>query len=261
MTDLPPPPSGTPVPPPSGAPVAPEQDASAPPAKQRNVLGIVALAVSAVGFIFACIPGALIVGWILLPIGFILGIVALFLKGKKWAAITAIVVAIVGTIVGVVVFMSVMATAFEESFGSGDTTVTQPSDSDAEPAETAAEEDPAVADGDYAVVIGDSSLTEDYEGNPAIVVNFAFTNNGDDDANFMFATSAQAFQDGVELETAIIMDDTFDSANSLKDVKPGSSIDVQVAYLLDGTSDVTVEVTELISFDDTLLATKTFSVQ
>jgi hypothetical protein len=33
--------------------------------------------VSVVGFVFACVPGALIVGWVLLPIAFILGIVGI----------------------------------------------------------------------------------------------------------------------------------------------------------------------------------------
>lgn len=41
--------------------------------------------IAIVGFIFACIPGALIVGWLLLPIAFILGIVAVFLKGGEVA--------------------------------------------------------------------------------------------------------------------------------------------------------------------------------
>lgn len=80
--------------------------------KSRNVLGIVALAVAAVGFIFACIPGALIVGWLLLPVGFILGIVALFQKGKpKWQGVTAIIVSVVGTIIGVIVFIVTVAGA------------------------------------------------------------------------------------------------------------------------------------------------------
>lgn len=102
--------------------------------KQRNVAGLIALIVSAVGFIFACIPGALIVGWVLLPIGFILGIVSLFLKGKvKWQGITAIIVSIVGTIIGVIVFTVVVATAFTDAFGSsdvevGETTVTEETD-------------------------------------------------------------------------------------------------------------------------------------
>lgn len=113
---------------PAGAPsggstlVAAEPTAPEPEKKPRNVLGIVALALAAVGFIFACIPGALIVGWILLPIAFILGIVALFQKGKpKWQGVTAIIVSVVGTIIGVIVFLVVAATAFSDAF---DDTVT-----------------------------------------------------------------------------------------------------------------------------------------
>ncbi len=45
---------------------------------------------------FACISGALIIGWILLPVAFILGIVALTRKGKKTFGILTIVLSIVG---------------------------------------------------------------------------------------------------------------------------------------------------------------------
>ncbi|MFJ4175390.1 hypothetical protein [Microbacterium sp. NPDC089696] len=109
-----------------GLPQAPA--AVAPPTKkQRNILGLIALIVSAVGFIFACIPGALIVGWVLLPIGFILGIVSLFLKGKvKWQGVTAIIVSIVGTIIGIIVFTVVVATAFNDAFGGSDVEVGSP---------------------------------------------------------------------------------------------------------------------------------------
>jgi hypothetical protein len=80
------------------------------------------------GFIFSCIPGALIVGWVLLPIAFILAIVSLFLKDKaKWMGITALIVSIVGTIVGFVVFFAVVGSSFENAFGSGDTKVAAPS--------------------------------------------------------------------------------------------------------------------------------------
>lgn len=97
-----------------------------PEAKERNVLGIVALVVAAVGFIFACIPGALIVGWVLLPIAFILAIVALFLRGKgKALALTALIVSIVGTVIGFIVFFAVVATSFDNAFGGGSTQVKQ----------------------------------------------------------------------------------------------------------------------------------------
>lgn len=96
--------------------------------KPLNVLGLIALISAVLGFIFACIPGALIVGWILLPIAFVLALVSLFLKDKaKWMGITALITSILGTIVGVVVFFAVVATSVHNAFGSGNTTVVEPS--------------------------------------------------------------------------------------------------------------------------------------
>ncbi len=108
--------------------------------KKLNVLALVAAIVAVIGFIFACMPGALVVGWILLPIAFVLSIVSLFLKGdKKWLGIVGLIVSIVGTIVGVIVFLGVIAGAANDAFGGGDTTVSQPAES-GEPAEEPVEE-------------------------------------------------------------------------------------------------------------------------
>ncbi|SEB36064.1 MULTISPECIES: DUF2510 domain-containing protein [Microbacterium] len=116
--------------------------------KKLNVLALVSAIVAAVGFIFACIPGALILGWILLPIAFVLSIVSLFLKGdKKWLGIVGLILSIVGTIVGVMVFIGVVATSVDDAFGDGDTTVSQPSDSgDSGDEEEATEEEAPAAD-------------------------------------------------------------------------------------------------------------------
>ncbi|MDT0157626.1 hypothetical protein Q9R19_08330 [Microbacterium sp. ARD32] len=150
---VPNPPAGAPAPqlPPPVPPVAP------PPAapKKTNVVAMIAMIVAIVGFIFACIPGALIVGWILLPIAFVLSIVSLFLKGdRKWMGIVGLIVAVVGTIVGFIVFFAVVATSFsnavDEAFGSGETTVTQPVDGAADAQEAADAEEPAAADADAA---------------------------------------------------------------------------------------------------------------
>jgi hypothetical protein len=71
------------------------------PAKRTNTIGLIALIVSIIGFVFACVPGALIVGWVLLPMAFVLGIVGVFLSGKaKGTSIAAIIVSIIGTVVG-----------------------------------------------------------------------------------------------------------------------------------------------------------------
>ncbi len=121
--------SGVPAPavqpaPPVAPPQAPQTEK-----KQNNVLALVAMIVGVIGFIFACVPGALIVGWVLLPIAFILGIVSLFLKGnRKWMGIVAIALSVVGTIVGVAVFFAVVSSAVDEAFGDTESTVTQQSD-------------------------------------------------------------------------------------------------------------------------------------
>lgn len=96
--------------------------------KQSNAVGLIALIAAALGFVFACIPGALIVGWILLPIAFVLGLVSLFLRDKtKWMGVTALIVSIVGTVVGFMVFLAAVATSVDNALGSGDTTVLKPS--------------------------------------------------------------------------------------------------------------------------------------
>ncbi|TFF17536.1 hypothetical protein EQW79_009515 [Cellulosimicrobium terreum] len=94
-----------------------------------------ALAAAVVGFVFACIPGALIIGWVLLPIAFILSIIGFFVQGKKWPVVTALVLSVVGTIVGFIVFFTVVSDSVDEAFGGSDVTVTTPDAEDSAPAE------------------------------------------------------------------------------------------------------------------------------
>ena len=106
---------------------------------------------------------------------------------------------------------------------------------------------------DYAVTIDDCRMTEDYEGNPAAVVTFTFTNNSEETTSPAVALHAQVFQNGTELEMAITTDNE-DAGKYMNDVKPGSSITYGLAYELEDTSDITVEVQELAAFNDVLLA-------
>ena len=102
--------------------------------------------------------------------------------------------------------------------------------------------------------------SQDFEGKPAIVVTYTFTNNSNKDGRFLTTVHAQAFQDGVELDTAIIADGSVDTASAMKDVKPGASVTVQWAYVLTSKSDVQVEVKNLFDFSDDTVATRTFTV-
>ena len=96
-------------------------------AKQQNTIGLIGFIAAIVGFGFACIPGALIVGWILLPIGFTLSIVGLCLKGKaKGLSLAGLIIAVVGTIVGFVVFFTLIVTSVDQAISGGDVAVEQP---------------------------------------------------------------------------------------------------------------------------------------
>ena len=125
-------------------------------------------------------------------------------------------------------------------------------------------EEPAVTDSgavdDYDVKIGECAFGEDYEGNKMIVVNYDFTNNSDEAIAPFIAVTMKAFQDGVELEMAIAMDDSvYDAGIGQKEIKPGASITgCQNAYILSSDSPVEVEVGPM--FGDAVLF-KTFNVQ
>lgn len=103
--------------------------------------------------------------------------------------------------------------------------------------------------GDFYVEIKSADLSTDYEENPAIIITYSWTNNSDETTSAMVSISEKAFQDGVELDTALIMSDNYDSSASMKDVRPGSTIDVQCAFALSSqTSEVEFELSELFSF-------------
>lgn len=125
----------------------------------------------------------------------------------------------------------------------------------AAPAETTEAAAPA-ADAEFVVTIDGSRVTKDYEGNPALVVDYTFTNNSEETTSFMLAAHSKAFQDGVQLEVAMIMDDAnFSVENGMKDLRPGTSLAIQEAFVLTSESDVELEVEEFLSMDGTMLAT------
>ncbi|NLG10278.1 MAG: DUF5067 domain-containing protein [Coriobacteriaceae bacterium] len=150
--------------------------------------------------------------------------------------------------------------------GGGGSSSTSGSSSASEPEaaskETATKE--KIAESEYAVTIEDSRIGEDYEGKKALIVNYSFTNSSEEPTSFLVAIMPQAFQNGVELSTATISfsDDSYDHESSLKDIKPGATITVSSAFILDDSSVVTVECHDWLRFDsDTLIATKDFTVE
>ena len=108
--------------------------------------------------------------------------------------------------------------------------------------------------GDYHVEIKGAALGEDYKGNPIIVIKYAWTNNSDETKSPMWTMSEKAFQDGVQLDRPLVVDsDIYDSGASMKEVRPGTTIEVQCAFIMTSESIVEFEMTELISFSNKMV--------
>lgn len=216
--------------------------------KPRNVLGLIALITAVIGFIFACVPGALIIGWVLLPIAFILALVSLFIKDKaKWMGIAALIVSIVGTIVGFMVFTSVVASSFDDAFGSGDTKVVAPT-TEAGGNAAAPQEKPAanagtrenpypigsvVESNDWRVVVNSVTLAateavaaanqfndEPAAGSEYILVNYSTTYIGDDPDGQMpaFTSIEYVTVEGTTVNTfdkSVVAPDPIDTTSTL----------------------------------------------
>lgn len=115
--------------------------------------------------------------------------------------------------------------------------------------------------GEYEIKINDFVISKTYDGKPAIIININFANNSDETVSYMTSFVSKAFQDGVELSMAILDDySNYDADASMKEIKKGASIDIQVAYELSNTtSDVEFEVEEFLSFSDDKVE-KTFKI-
>ena len=116
--------------------------------------------------------------------------------------------------------------------------------------------------GDFDLEIQSCRLAKDYEGKDVVIIKYVFTNNGDDAEAFYTAFDDNVYQNGVGLNGSYVVDDAYNysSDNQTKEIQKGATLEVEVAYELnDTTTDINVEVSELISFEDKKI-TKTFSL-
>lgn len=117
--------------------------------------------------------------------------------------------------------------------------------------------------GNYSVEIKDARISKTYDGKPAIVITYAFTNNSSESTAFYLAFEDEAFQNDIGLNRAYTLTDgdSYNEDNQTKQIKTGATIDVDVAYELnDSESDVVVEVSEYFGWTDDKV-TKTFSIK
>lgn len=120
--------------------------------------------------------------------------------------------------------------------------------------ETEAPDEPlasAGALGDYEIVIGECEFVTDYEGTPAILIHYTFTNNSDESRSAAFSVTLDAFQNGIGLEDAVITDESVhDNGMASKEIQPGITIELTEVYLLTSdTAPVEFYVSEYVSLD------------
>lgn len=111
--------------------------------------------------------------------------------------------------------------------------------------------------GNYYASLTGYTLAKDHEGHNVIIVSYDFTNNSAEATSAALSLSLQAFQDGVELDSAFLLDAPkgYTSENAWKDIKTGVTLNCQSAFVLFNTnSPVEVEATELFSFSGTMVS-------
>lgn len=238
-------------------------------AASTSAAGIVGLVLGAVALLMSFLPIINNISFFFALIGAvfaIVGVVATVRKTRKGKglAIAGLIICIVSIVV-VLGTQSLYSAAIDEAFEPDDNSAAASASSSVSGNEAAAAAESETAEGeekggssDYAVTIDGFELAEDYSGEAAIVVTFTFTNGSDEDTSFLSAIHAKCFQNGVQLDTAIVSD--IDSGSTLNELKPGATTTVQEAYKLDDESEVTVECVEFLSFNDEVIAEKTFSL-
>lgn len=252
-------------------PIAPSPVPAPDPAPKKSRLGLIALIVAIVGTIFAVWEGAYIIGWILLPIAFILSIVALVQRGTaKKLAVAALILSIVGTVCGGIAFAMSVGRIVDEAFGdlemsapaagtvtnqSGEVVQTESGASSTEANSAAAEGEFTFVDGVLQgkgvkfEITGHQVIAAGAEGNeygdkPLLVIEYTTTNEGatSEVTPDLFLFAFDAYQDNdpnavneLEIGYASNLYDKYGDTGH-QAIKQGGSVPNAVAYKLDDTT-------------------------
>lgn len=123
-----------------------------------------------------------------------------------------------------------------------------------EPAKEEAVEDDGIIDftaENFNVKYVKHEFGTDYEGNKCLYYYYSFTNNGEENATAGIAANVQCFQDGSECEMAITTENN-DAMNNyaLNEVQPGGTVEVCQTYKLKSDTEITIEASDMLSFDN-----------
>lgn len=228
----------------------PAYGATAPAAPARlSILGLVGLGLAALGTILSCIPVIFWFGWLLLGAGFIVSLISLFLKGKKWPGISGLILSVVGAIIAVVMFFVIVFAAVSEAardLPSAPPSSDSDTDNGTDPGTEEEDTDPTdVAEGE----LGEAVTIEQMSGTSEVTINSA-----------TWATT-----DGSSIPSTnggyVILDVTFTGVSGTSYVNP-FYVMVETAEGAEGDYDYYVDgiVAEELAAGDTVSGTMTYDV-
>lgn len=225
--------------------------------RKLSAAAVTGLVLGIIGIVFSFIPIINNVAFILGVIGLVFGIIGLVATkrdGKRRGrglAIAAVVLTILAMVI-TLVMQQATGKALDDALGTSSTT-SQSASSDAkksggDSSSAAAASGVQDTEGDldklHVKIVSAAKSGADYNGQPTVLVTYEWTNNTDKNQVFSVATSANAFQNGKELDMAIYTEAPagYDSNASLQEVQPGATQQVSVGYVLQDDSPVDVEV-------------------
>lgn len=103
-------------------------DTTTEASKKVSTIGWVAFGFAILGFIFACVPGLSFVAWFLTIPAFIISIIGLAKKGKKWAPLLGLLLSIVAGIIAIVVSLGTAVAGIDAAVKETEDSMTATSD-------------------------------------------------------------------------------------------------------------------------------------
>ncbi len=161
---------------------------------------------------------------------------------------------IIAVIVVVLIVIGIIGSSGGDSDKNNDTNATNSSVAAASSVEADTTENNSNTIGNYGCVVKSAKLTKNWEGADTVLITYEFTNNSKSPASFDVALVDHIYQNGIGLETTFLDDEDTDLLDV--EIKPGASKEVKKAYKLRDTStDLEIEIEELISFSDDKIVT------
>ena len=100
--------------------------------------------------------------------------------------------------------------------------------------------------GEYTVKYVSHSIEKNYDGKDVLVIEYAWTNNSQKETSFTFACTDKVFQNGIECSSLAVLLDDVDTQKEFLDIKPGTTYNLKVGYILQDKTNAHVEVTDLM---------------